>query len=61
MSKENPVYVQVAINWIQTKQAMHEWLNSAYVLPPGITDKELVDLMTACGKARARLREKAPS
>ena len=57
MCDKNPVYVQVVIIWTQTKQAMFGWLNSAHVLPLGITDKELTDLILECENARKRLRE----
>lgn len=48
----------VCVIWAEAIVAMHEFLHPSVELPPGITDRQLVDLMDACGAARKRLREK---
>ena len=53
------VGVNVAIRWFEAWNAVMRFLDSSGKLPDGIDDKQLVILMTACGNARQRLREKS--
>lgn len=52
---------QVILSWDEASRAVRNYLHPVFPLPASITDldKDLVDLMTACGNARARLREKS--
>lgn len=57
MDEKNTVYVQVAIDWTQTRQAMLALLNSLRPLPDWITDKQLAEIIAECETARQRLAE----
>lgn len=55
---DDTVGIRVRIRWVDAVSAIRAFLYPGFVLPPGVTDKQLVDLMTACGNARERLRER---
>lgn len=59
MSESDRRSVTTGIRWDETLRILHSFLDLAYTLPSTMTDKQLVDLMTACGNARQRLREKS--
>lgn len=58
MAENDTANVWNDVSWEEGLEVMHDFLDPSRVSPfPKITDRQLVDLMTACGNARARLAD----
>lgn len=56
MGDSNMQRITVDVPWEEILDTLVRFLKAA-TLAPAITDKQLVDLMTACDNTRQRLRE----